>query len=597
MLRAAAHWKSISARGLRDWVSSRGLSGPGTPHGIGARARVDLFGVITAEHSRAVGALPYRAVCRIPPRVKGLGVPQQRSNRQHETWVRQQAAREARERESRRKDEERQRKAEARQHQEDHVRQQHESAKRQTDAVEQRVTELTGILSSALSKAVGPLDFKTLKDKPSLPTLYLGSDAQPTAPPQWEQFAPDIPGAVSRVFGGQARYERERAIREKSFEAALERHRQDDTARQQRVVEARTKNAEQVKAAKERVGAQHQSIEELRRQVHKKDRHAVSRYFQLVLDGIDDPSGLPNTRRAGYVPESELLAIEWELPSTEVVPNEKEFAYVKSRDVIDARKSRPLSEIRQIYNGMAAQMALRALHVLFSADPASLVTTIVFNGVVEAIDPVTGHEIRPELITMRATREQFDQVKLHGVNPVQCVQKYFGADVSEHPDELTAVAPILSFNMADPRIVDPTDVISDIDKRPNLLELTSKEFETFVQNIFARMGFDTKQFKASGDGGIDCIAYDPTPITGGKYIIQVKLYTKTVPPAHVRDLYGVVHDEGATKGILITTSGFGPTSQNFANNKPLQLIDGTGLLYLCQQHNIPARILNPRRKA
>ncbi|WP_203218594.1 restriction endonuclease [Saccharopolyspora spinosa] len=523
-------------------------------------------------------------------------MPQRRSNRQHETWMRQQAAREARERASQRKEEERQRKADERQRQEDHVREQQESAKRQTEAVEQRVTELTGILSAALSKPVGPLDFKTVKDKPSLPTLDLRSDAQPTSPPRWEQFAPDTPGTVSRMFGGQARYEREKAIAEQSFEAALESHRQDETARQQRVVEARAKHAEQVEAAKKRVATQHQSIEDLRRKVREKDRHAVSRYFQLVLDSIKDPSGLPNTRRAAYVPESELLAIEWELPSTEAVPREKEFAYVKSRDVIDIRKSRPLSEIRQIYNGMAAQIALRALHVLFSADPANLVTTIVFNGVVEAIDPVTGHEIRPELITMRATREQFDQVKLHGVNPVQCVQKYFGAEVSEHPDELAAVAPILSFNMADPRIVDPVDVISDIDKRPNLLELTSKEFEAFVQNLFTRMGFDTKQFKASGDGGIDCIAYDPTPITGGKYVIQVKLYTKTVAPTHVRDLYGVVVGEGATKRILITTSGFGPTSQDFANNKLLQLIDGTGLLYLCHQHNIPARILNPRRK-
>ncbi|WP_263247282.1 restriction endonuclease [Saccharopolyspora rosea] len=510
--------------------------------------------------------------------------------------MRQQAAREARERASQRKEEERRRKADERKREETRVHQQYESAKRQTDVVAQRVTELTGILSAALSKPVGPLDFEALKNKPSVPTLDLGSDARPTAPPRWEQFAPEPPSVASRMFGGRARYEREKAIAEKSFEAALERHREDETRRQRRVVEARKKHAEQAQVARKRVAAQHQSIDDLRRKVHEKDRRAVSKYFQLILDRIEDPSGLPKKRRAAYVPESELLVIEWELPSTAVIPTEKEFAYIKSRDVIEVRKNRPSAEIRKIYNDMAAQIALRTLHTIFHADPASLVSTIVFNGVVEAIDPVTGHEIRPELITLRATREQFEQVKLQGVKPVECVQKFFGAEVSEHPDELVAVAPILSFDMADPRIVDPIDVISDIDKRPNLLELSSKEFESFVQNLFARMGFDTKQFKASGDGGIDCIAYDPTPITGGKFVIQVKLYTRTVPPTHVRDLYGVVLDEGATKGILITTDGFGPGSYNFANNKPLQLIDGTGLLHLCQQHNIPARILKPRRK-
>ena len=41
----------------------------------------------------------------------------------------------------------------------------------------------------------------------------------------------------------------------------------------------------------------------------------------------------------------------------------------------------------------------------------------------------------------------------------------------------------MPFSMADPRIIDPIDVIADIDKRPNLLELTPKEFEAFIQNL------------------------------------------------------------------------------------------------------------------
>ena len=150
----------------------------------------------------------------------------------------------------------------------------------------------------------------------------------------------------------------------------------------------------------------------------------------------------------------------------------------------------------------------------------------------------------------------------------------------------------MPFSMADPRIVDPIDVISDIDKRPNLLELTPKEFEAFIQNLFTKMGFDTKLYQASGDGGIDCVAYDPHPITGGKFIVQAKLYTRTVQPTHVRDLWGTVQHEGATKGIMITTSGYGPDSYKFAGGKPLNLIDGSGLLALCQQYEIPARILN-----
>lgn len=76
------------------------------------------------------------------------------------------------------------------------------------------------------------------------------------------------------------------------------------------------------------------------------------------------------------------------------------------------------------------------------------------------------------------------------------------------------------------------------------------------------------------------MAYDPHPITGGEFIVQAKLYTRTVQPTHVRDLLGTVQHEGATKGIMITTSGYGPGSYKFAGGKPLNLIDGSGLLAL-----------------
>ena len=198
--------------------------------------------------------------------------------------------------------------------------------------------------------------------------------------------------------------------------------------------------------------------------------------------------------------------------------------------------------------------------------------------------------------TLRATRDQFTPLVLTHVDPVMCVRKYFAADVSPHPEELQAVQPVMEFKMADPRIIDPVDLISRIDKRPNLLELTPKEFEHFIQNLFARINFDTKIFKADGDGGVDCVAYDPTPIRGGKYVIQAKLYNRTVDPTHVRDLYGTMMSEGAKSGILITTSGYGPSSYEFASGKPLQLIDGPGLLALCHEYRIPARIVPVKKK-
>jgi restriction system protein len=150
----------------------------------------------------------------------------------------------------------------------------------------------------------------------------------------------------------------------------------------------------------------------------------------------------------------------------------------------------------------------------------------------------------------------------------------------------------MDFDLADPRIVDPVDIISELDQRPNLLGYSPTEFESFVQNLFTKMGYESDQFRASNDGGIDCMAYKRDPVAPMKIAVQAKLYTKTVSPTHVRDLYGTMQHEGATLGIMITTSGYGPGSVEFANGKPLHLIDGTGLLSICQENGIPARILN-----
>jgi restriction system protein len=58
----------------------------------------------------------------------------------------------------------------------------------------------------------------------------------------------------------------------------------------------------------------------------------------------------------------------------------------------------------------------------------------------------------------------------------------------------------------------------------------------------------------------------------------------------VRDLYGTVVNEGATKGILVTTSSFGPEAHAFAKGKPLTLFDGGNLLHLLEQHGRRAYI-------
>jgi hypothetical protein len=55
-----------------------------------------------------------------------------------------------------------------------------------------------------------------------------------------------------------------------------------------------------------------------------------------------------------------------------------------------------------------------------------------------------------------------------------------------------------------------------------------------------------------------------------------------------------MQNEGASKGILVTTSGYGKASFEFAQNKPLELLSGSNLLYLLEEHaEITAKIEPP----
>jgi len=104
----------------------------------------------------------------------------------------------------------------------------------------------------------------------------------------------------------------------------------------------------------------------------------------------------------------------------------------------------------------------------------------------------------------------------------------------------------------------------------------------------------TRLTQASRDGGVDCVAYDPRPIFGGKVVIQAKRYKNTVGVSAVRDLYGTMQNEEASKGILVTTSGYGKASFEFADGKPIELLSGSNLLYLLAEHaGVEARIEMP----
>ena len=333
-------------------------------------------------------------------------------------------------------------------------------------------------------------------------------------------------------------------------------------------------------------------LEQFKQDFTNADPEAIVDYFALVLDASDYPVGFPHHARLAYVPESQQLVVEYDLPSIDVAPTAKAYKYIKSRDE-ETQTSLPQSQRKQLYSSVIAQVTLRTVHELFEADRPVFIENIVFNGYVDSIDKSTGQPKRTCLVTVSTTRDQFQSINLALVDPHQCL-KGLNASVSPKPEEMAPVRPVIEFDMVDSRFVEETDVLSDIDQRQNLMELSPGEFENLITNLFGKMGLETRQTQASRDGGVDCVAYDPRPIFGGKVVIQAKRYKNTVGVSAVRDLFGTVQNEGASKGILVTTSGYGKASFEFADGKPLELLGGSNLLYLLREHaGVDAKIEAP----
>jgi restriction system protein len=469
-----------------------------------------------------------------------------------------------------------------------------ESRLREADGLnsilEERCSELESLLTATL-EVDDFIDLKALRQRYTEPPFDPGSLATPI--PEPEQTHVPAPSALAGLMpGAKARHQAASQASRDAHDRELAEWQQEEQRRQDELALTRSKHEARVAHQLGKIEAANAQIDEFDARLDAAEPSAIVDYLGMVLDRSRYPEEFPASHRLAYVPESKQVVVEHDLPSFEVIPEEKGFKYVKARDEI-VSSPRPESQRKSLYSKVIAEVTLRTVHELFEADRRDHVETIVYNGMVESIDKRTGTEARVCVVSLRTTKDTFEELNLGRVDPEECL-KGLNAGVSKKPAELAPVRPVVEFKMVDDRFTDETDVISGLDQRPNLMQLTPSEFESLITNLFEKMGLETRQTRPSRDGGVDCVAWDARPVMGGKVVIQAKRYRNTVGVSAVRDLFGTVHNEGAGKGIIVTTSGFGKASFQFAEGKPLELLDGNNLLYLLREHaGVEAKIEPP----
>lgn len=461
------------------------------------------------------------------------------------------------------------------------------------DELVAKVKELQEILNFTLD-IDDTIDFQTLRFTDEYEVLNPPAEVSQAKPkPENRTFTGSVKilGLIEKTLGMKSRFERRMASAEARYADMVRTWEIAERERKDKLSKIREENEQNRLAFELKKLQRNQEVEDLERNYMSGDEAAVVTYITMVLERSEYPDGFPQEMRAAYSQMTREAVIDYELPTAEVIPKVQEFSYNKSKDVIEERLRKD-SEIKEMYRDVVSSVALRTIHEIFESDQAQHINSLVFNGSVSGVDPATGKDIRPCIISVRATKPAFTEINLARIDKQVCLRN-LGVRISAQPDEKQAVKPVVEFDMVDKRFVDQADVLSTLDSRQNLMDLNPTEFEHLVSNLFTSLGLETRLTQASRDGGVDAVAFDTRPVIGGKIVIQAKRYKNTVGVSAVRDLYGTMQHEGASKGILVTTSSYGTDAYDFAKDKPLELIDGGHLLYLLQQVGFEVKIIMP----
>ncbi|WP_406731126.1 restriction endonuclease [Streptomyces sp. NBC_01794] len=456
-------------------------------------------------------------------------------------------------------------------------------ALRRTEELDAQVASLQALLASGCRAPA--FRAASLMRHEEIQPFAPGPLAQPVPMPDFNQYQTQSGWTASRRAQAQAEAQT-RFERDWQAAQAVEAQRQQQLASYQREYQhwADAQLAE--------VRAHNAGVVAVIEGVKRRGPDSVVEYFSAALYASTAwPEGFPRQVAAAYDPAARQLVLDWELPAYSIVPEVKSVRYMSGVDQ-EKETPRPVGQRRALYREVLAQCMLLVLHELFAADELGALESVALNGFVDGHDPTTGRPGHIFLATVMASRSSFHDLHLAQVEAGSCLADALRGQLSARPDQLIPVRPSRR-----PQDVGNRVVAHGSDEEPDLYDMDPVAFENLVADLFRAMGMQAVTTQRSNDGGVDVDALDPAPIRGGKIVVQVKRYRNTVPPTAVRDLFGTVQDAGANKGVLVTTSGFGPGSHTFANGKPLELVSGTELVDLLHRHGLRGRLGESRRQA
>jgi hypothetical protein len=103
--------------------------------------------------------------------------------------------------------------------------------------------------------------------------------------------------------------------------------------------------------------------------------------------------------------------------------------------------------------------------------------------------------------------------------------------------------------------------------------LTGTQFEYYIADIFAELGYDVRRIGQTGDQGVDLVVVTPT----GCVAVQAKCYSTTVGNFAVQEAFAGMRYHECQRCVVITNSTFTSSARELAQKVGCRLVEGPEL--------------------
>lgn len=421
---------------------------------------------------------------------------------------------------------------------------------------------------------------------------YKKEDVYGTEEPFFKIPEPSEKDALPKANFWESLFKDYKAKREEKRKIYLESLKKDWSKAKELFEKNHKKWAKEKKAFDKKQEDWNKSLDKQKELYEKGKKEGVETFYSYLLIASVYPPKFPENVILEYKDDDKTLLVEYELPDLEDMPKYKGEKY--SRTTGRTEKIELSQNARDsLYDKVLYMIPIRTLYEIFRNDKFDNIESVGFNGFVNTLDKSTGKKKIVYILSLFVKKADFMELDISQIDPKACFRGLKGI-ASNKLSQLAPIAPIMTISREDKRFREGREVMENVDTTVNVASMDWEEFEHLVREVFSKefgqAGMEVKVTQSSRDLGVDAVAFDPDPLRGGKIIIQAKRYTNTVKVESVRALYGIMQDEGAMKGIIVTTSDYGPDAYKFAQGKPITLINGNNLLAMLEKYGHKAKI-------